>query len=79
MPTAPNMGRILTGWGVGMDAFGSPICAQAIVPPLMTISGLAPKWDGFQRTMSASLPTSREPMWSAMPWAMAGLMVYLAT
>jgi hypothetical protein len=30
------------GCGVGMEAFGSPICAHAIVPPLMTISGLAP-------------------------------------
>ena len=38
---APNMGRIFTGCGVGIEALGSPICAHAIVPPLITISGLA--------------------------------------
>mmetsp|Transcript_10993 Transcript_10993/g.32571 ORF Transcript_10993/g.32571 Transcript_10993/m.32571 type:complete len:215 (+) Transcript_10993:25-669(+) len=78
-PKAPNMGRMTTGWGVGMEAFGSPICAQAMVPPLMTISGLAPKSAGFQMTRSASLPASTEPTACAMPWATAGLMVYLAT
>src|SRR5580692_7537469 len=41
-PKAPNIGRIKTGCGVGMDALGSPICAHAIIPPLMTISGFAP-------------------------------------
>eukprot|EP00966_Prymnesium_polylepis_P098020 2270222-Prymnesium_polylepis.1 len=41
-PREPNMGRITTGCGVGMDALGSPICAQAMVPPLTIISGLAP-------------------------------------
>ena len=29
-PNAPNIGRMSTGCGVGMDAFGSPIGAQAI-------------------------------------------------
>ena len=68
-----------TGCGVGIEALGSPICAQAMKPPLMTSSGLAPKKAGFQRTRSASLPTSTEPIEVAdMPWAMAGLIVYLA-
>mmetsp|Transcript_85820 Transcript_85820/g.205700 ORF Transcript_85820/g.205700 Transcript_85820/m.205700 type:complete len:205 (+) Transcript_85820:297-911(+) len=73
------MGRIITGCGVGMEALGSPICAQAMVPPLMTISGLEPKKPGCQRQRSASLPTSTLPMAWAMPCARAGLMVYLAT
>mmetsp|Transcript_71493 Transcript_71493/g.167459 ORF Transcript_71493/g.167459 Transcript_71493/m.167459 type:complete len:206 (-) Transcript_71493:904-1521(-) len=73
------MGRISTGWGVGMDAFGSPICAQAIVPPLITISGLDPKKAGCQRQRSASLPTSTLPMTWDIPCARAGLIVYLAT
>ena len=46
-----------TGSGVGMLAFGSPIFAHAITPPLMTISGFAPKKDGFHSTRSANLPT----------------------
>ncbi len=32
---APNIGRGSTGCGVGIDAFASPIAAQAIMPPLM--------------------------------------------
>mmetsp|Transcript_22542 Transcript_22542/g.49371 ORF Transcript_22542/g.49371 Transcript_22542/m.49371 type:complete len:249 (+) Transcript_22542:264-1010(+) len=76
---APNIGRIKTGCGVGILAFGSPIWAHAICPPFTTISGLAPKNAGDQRTMSASLPTSKDPTWADMPWQIAGLMVYLAT
>mmetsp|Transcript_9890 Transcript_9890/g.20638 ORF Transcript_9890/g.20638 Transcript_9890/m.20638 type:complete len:285 (-) Transcript_9890:2274-3128(-) len=76
-PRAPNMGRIMTGSGVGMEALGSPIWAQAMVPPLITISGLAPNSAGFHSTRSASLPTSTEPMMWETPCAMAGLMVYL--
>lgn len=40
-----------------MLAFGSPMLAHAIVPPLITISGFAPKKDGFQITRSANFPT----------------------
>mmetsp|Transcript_8525 Transcript_8525/g.18656 ORF Transcript_8525/g.18656 Transcript_8525/m.18656 type:complete len:272 (-) Transcript_8525:1560-2375(-) len=76
---APNIGRITTGCGVGMDALGSPIWAHAMVPPLMTISGLAPKSSGFQRTRSASLPGCTDPTRCDMPWQSAGLIVYLAT
>ena len=39
-----------------MDAFGSPIGAQAIEPPLITRSGFTPKNAGDQSTRSASLP-----------------------
>jgi hypothetical protein len=46
-----------TGSGVGMLAFGSPILAHAIAPPFITISGFAPKKDGFHRTRSANFPT----------------------
>src|SRR5216684_2010777 len=74
----PNIGRYSTGWGVGIDAFGSPIAAQAIIPPFNTSSGLTPKNAGRHNTRSASLPTSIEPTTSEMPWAMAGLIVYLA-
>src|SRR5258706_16346782 len=77
-PMAPNIGRISTGWGVGMLALGSPIWAQAMTPPLRTSSGLAPEKAGRQRTRSASLLGSMEPLRWAMPRAMAGVIVYLA-
>jgi hypothetical protein len=48
-----------TGSGVGMLAFGSPILAHAIAPPFITISGFAPKKDGFHITRSANFPTCR--------------------
>ena len=52
--------------------------AAAIMPPLMISAGFTPKKAGFHSTRSASLPTSTEPTSCAMPWAMAGLIVYLA-
>ena len=64
---------------MGIDALGSPIAATAISPPLRIISGFTPKKAGFQSTRSASLPGSIEPTSWAIPWAIAGLMVYLAT
>src|SRR2546429_7846995 len=78
-PKAPNIGRESTGWGVGIDAFGSPIAAHAITPPFTTSPGLTPKNAGRQSTRSASLPSSTEPTSAARPWAIAGLIVYLAT
>lgn len=45
-----------TGSGVGMLALGSPMFAHATTPPLITISGLAPKKEGFHMTRSASFP-----------------------
>jgi hypothetical protein len=66
------------GCGVGIEAFGSPIGAAAITPPLMTMSGFTPKNAGDQRTRSASLPASIDPMWRETPCAIAGLIVYLA-
>ena len=63
LPKLPNIGRMKTGCGVGNGlALGSPICDQAMMPPLMTISGFAPKNAGFHKTRSASLPVSTEPM-----------------
>ena len=44
------------GCGVGSEAFGSPMFAQTIIPPLMTIFGFAPKNAGSQSTRSAILP-----------------------
>ena len=61
-----------------MEAFGSPILAQAIMPPLRINSGFTPKKAGFHKTKSANLPTSTEPIMCDIPCAMAGLMVYLA-
>ncbi|MNL80441.1 hypothetical protein D3C87_2072960 [compost metagenome] len=55
------------------------MAAIAMKPPLRMTAGLTPKNAGFQITMSAHLPTSSEPTSWLMPWAMAGLMVYLAT
>jgi hypothetical protein len=60
-PTAPNIGRGSTGCGVGIDAFASPICAHAIMPPLSTRCGRTPKNAGSHSTRSASLPGSTEP------------------
>jgi hypothetical protein len=45
--------------------------AQAITPPLMTVSGLAPKFSGFQRTRSARHPFATCPTRWDMPWVMA--------
>ena len=42
-PSAPHIGRGRTGCGVGIDAFASPIGAQAIKPPLITTCGRTPK------------------------------------
>src|SRR5579863_7931700 len=78
-PNAPNIGRKWTGCGVGIEAFGSPIGAATIEPPLMMQSGLTPKKAGDQITRSASLPFSTDPISFATPCAMAGLIVYLAT
>ncbi len=61
-----------------MEAFGSPICAAAIMPPFKIILGLTPKNAGFHKTKSASLPIEIEPTICDMPWVIAGLMVYLA-
>src|SRR6185295_13627600 len=78
-PYEANIGRYRTGWGVGMDALGSPMAAVTMNPPLSTSSGLTPKNAGFQTTRSASLPGSMDPTSAAMPWEIAGLIVYLAT
>src|SRR5277367_955037 len=78
-PKLPNIGRYSTGCGVGMEAFGSPMALQAMNPPFTISSGLTPKNAGFQRTRSASFPDSTDPISAAMPCAIAGLMVYLAT
>ncbi len=77
-PWAPNIGRMNTGSGVGIDALASPICAHAMKPPLTTSSGLTPKNSGRHSTRSASLPTSTDPTSCETPWAMAGLIVYFA-
>lgn len=45
---------MITGSGVGILAFASPILAQAIFPPFIIISGFAPKKAGFHKTRSAS-------------------------
>src|SRR5580658_1676596 len=78
-PNDPNIGRYSTGWGVGMDAFASPITLHAMNPPLTIISGFTPNMDGFHNTRSASLPGSIEPTSCEIPCVIAGLMVYLAT
>ena len=67
-----------SGCGVGIDALASPICAHAMNPPFNTISGLAPKNAGFHRIRSASFPTSTDPTSPAIPWVIAGLIVYFA-
>ena len=73
-PKAPNIGRYIIGCGVGSEAFGSPMFAQTIKPPLSTSLGLAPKKAGSQSTRSAILPGAIEPSTWEMPAVMAGLM-----
>jgi hypothetical protein len=53
--------------------------AAAMAPPFNISAGLTAKNAGFHSTMSASLPASSDPTSCAMPWLMAGLMVYFAT
>ena len=62
-----------------MEAPGSPICDQAMNPPLITSSGRAPNSAGRQSTRSATFPGSTEPTSCAIPCEMAGLIVYFAT
>ena len=57
-----SAGRIRTGCGVGIEAFGSPRAPTTMPPPLITTLGLTPKNFGSQSTRSASLPTSTEPI-----------------
>ena len=61
-----------------MEALGSPMAADVMVPHFRIMSGLTPKNAGFHNTRSASLPASTEPTCAAIPWVRAGLMVYLA-
>ena len=64
---------------MGIEAFGSPITDQAIIPPFKTISGFTPKNAGFHKTRSANLPASTDPTWPAIPCEIAGLMVNFDT
>src|ERR1700686_990939 len=77
-PKAPTIGRECAGGGVGIEALVSPIGAATMEPPLMMQSGLTRKNAGDHSTRSASLPFSTEPISFETPWAIAGLMVYLA-
>ena len=77
-PRAPNMGLYMTGSVVGIDAFGSPMSAYAIMPPFTTILGLAPKNCGDHTAMSARRPGSSDPTCRETPCATAGLIVIFA-
>lgn len=46
-------------------------CAQAMTPDFSTISGLDPKFSGFQRTRSASAPGVTDPTRWLIPWVIA--------
>ena len=49
------------------------------MPPLIIKLGFTPKNLGFHKTKSANFPTSTEPTSCAIPWVIAGLIVYLET
>lgn len=53
------------------DACAVPTVAQAMKPPLTIISGLAPKFSGFQSTKSARQPFATWPTMCEIPWQMA--------
>src|SRR3954462_5900824 len=78
LPKAANIGWECTRCGVGIDAFGSPIGPATIEPALMMQSGFTPKNAGDHSTRSAILPFSTDPISFETPWAIAGLIVYLA-
>src|SRR5262249_7537572 len=78
LPEAPRCGLHCTGWGVGTQPLGPPLCAAIIVPPLMTRAGFPPKTAGDHSTRPPRLPSSTEPICLDTPCAIAGLMVYLA-
>jgi hypothetical protein len=78
-PNAPNIGRGSCGCGVGMEAFASPMFAQAITPAFSTTCGRTPKKAGSHSTRSASLPGSTDPTSPSSPCVTAGPIVYLAT
>ena len=56
----------------------SDVCALPSGVSVPHMSGLTPKNAGDHSTRSASLPFSTEPISFETPWAIAGLMVYLA-
>src|SRR5712672_3675956 len=53
-------------------------CAQAMTPDLSTISGLTPKFSGFQSTRSAKVPTAIWPTKCEIPCVIALRMYILA-
>src|ERR1700740_2607340 len=73
LPNAANIGWECTGCGVGIEAFGSPMGAATIEPPLTMQSGLTPKKAGDHSTRSASLPFSTEPTRLETPCARGGV------
>ena len=46
LPREANIGRMYTGWGVGMEALGSPIWAHAMFPPFRTYYNVVPNIKG---------------------------------
>ena len=71
--------RVISRWGVGTDAFGSPSAAAAAMPPFSTIVGRTPNSEGCHSTRSAIFPGSTEPISCSSPCAIAGQIVYFAT
>ena len=49
-----------------------------MAPPFIIFSGFTPKKAGSQITISASLFSCNDPTLLEIPWAIAGLIVYLA-
>src|SRR5262249_30963808 len=78
-PKDPHIRRCTIGSLLIWLALPSPIADHTISPLLMTSQGLMPNEARGHSTRSANLPGSIEPTCSAMPTAIAGLIVSLAT
>ena len=51
----------------GVRVLWGPEIDRAITPDVTIISGFIPKFSGFQRTRSASVPTATEPTMCDIP------------
>lgn len=64
---SPICGRSVRHLAMPNDACAVPTVAQAMKPPLTIISGLAPKFSGFQSTKSARQPFATWPTMCEIP------------
>ena len=77
-PNPPNIGRAITGCGVGIDALPSPIIAPAMKPALDDELRLHAEERRLPQHEIRQLPDLDRSDLPEMPCAIAGLIVYFA-